>query len=96
MKIQDEKKTLEDRLHFLEEFGREQCNNTTTGADFTDDLDRNGKRSSLFDEVQELLDMREKKPSTTEATMLKLCRYSKYKVNIALLDDAACDIKQRI
>jgi hypothetical protein len=60
LKIQDEKKTLEDRLHFLEEFGPEQCNNTTTGADFTDDLDRNGKRSSLFDEVQELLDIRGK------------------------------------
>lgn len=96
MKIQDEKKTLEDRLHLLEEFRREQCNNTTTGADITSDLNKNGRGSSLFDEVQELLDMREKKPSTTEATMLKLCRYSKYKVNISLLDGTTCDIKQRI
>lgn len=48
------------------------------------ELNQNGKRPALFDEMQELLDTRKENPASADSSMLRLCRYSKYGMNVVI------------
>ena len=56
---------------------RVQTNSITHDMNDTADLNQNGKRSALVDEMQEILEVPQEKQGSGEATILRLCRYSK-------------------
>lgn len=47
-------------------------------ADDEVDLNENGKRPAILDEITELLDTQDDNAVSIDSTVLRLCRYSKY------------------